>query len=92
MTETQITRCHPAFDLVCDYLEHEVGRMHGHIPVTEDGAWVVQPANGMPFIELEMFLPGFPLNEAKDEILTRTRRIALAPGHRIFTALVARHD
>ncbi|AWY05506.1 hypothetical protein PBI_MORRISSEY_64 [Gordonia phage Morrissey] len=41
-TITQITHGHPAYDVVTEFLEHEVGRVHGRfIPVADEQAYVV---------------------------------------------------
>lgn len=88
MIGTPITRKHPAYDLVTEFLEHEVGRVHGGpIPVLDESVWIFEEDDGTAYMEFDIFLPGLPLNEARDEVLTRTRRIPLTPGHRVLDAI-----
>jgi len=85
-TITQITHGHPAYAVVTEFLEHEVGRVHGRfIPVADEQAYVVEPTTGHPYLKVEVFVQGLPIVE--DEIPTRTTCIPLTKEHRVLQAI-----
>ena len=85
MTVTQITHDHPAYDVVTEFLEHEVGRVHGrYIPVADEEAYVVEPITGNPYLKVEVFTQDIVTH---DEIPTRTTYIPLTKEHRVLQAI-----